>query len=87
MISRKAKKRRAARREASIGADGQQRWSLRKDPEVARVTFDESRQHVDPTGRYFQVEVVGKSEYGSPPALDFVHRLLPETIDSRFGIR
>jgi uncharacterized membrane protein YdfJ with MMPL/SSD domain len=48
---------------------------LRADPEVARVTFDESRQHVDPTGRYFQIEVVGKSEYGSPPALDFVHRL------------
>src|SRR5215211_3142403 len=48
---------------------------LRKDPEVARVTFDESRQHVDPTGHYFQIEVVGKSEYGSPPALDFVHRL------------
>jgi len=48
---------------------------LRKDPEVARATFDESRQYVDPTGRYFQIEVVGKSEYGSPPALDFVHRL------------
>jgi uncharacterized membrane protein YdfJ with MMPL/SSD domain len=48
---------------------------LRADPEVARVGFDESRQHVDPTGRYLNVEVSGKSEYGSPPALDFVDRL------------
>jgi putative drug exporter of the RND superfamily len=55
---------------------------LPKDPEVARVTFDESRQHVDPSGRYFQIEVVGKSEYGSPPALDFVHRLRDRIIPS-----
>jgi RND superfamily putative drug exporter len=48
---------------------------LRKDPEVAAVTFDDTRQHVDPTERYFQVEVIGKSEYGSPSALDFVDRL------------
>jgi uncharacterized membrane protein YdfJ with MMPL/SSD domain len=48
---------------------------LRADPEVAAVTFDDTRQHVDPTGHYFQVEVIGKSEYGSPPALDFVDRL------------
>jgi putative drug exporter of the RND superfamily len=48
---------------------------LGADPEVARVTFDDSPQHVDPTGRYFHMEVVGKSEYGSPPALEFVDRL------------
>jgi putative drug exporter of the RND superfamily len=48
---------------------------LREDPEVARVTFDDTPQHVDSTRRYFQVEVIGKSEYGSPPALDFVDRL------------
>jgi RND superfamily putative drug exporter len=48
---------------------------LREDPEVAAVTFDDTRQHVDPTGRYFQVEVIGKSEYGSSSALDFVDRL------------
>jgi putative drug exporter of the RND superfamily len=55
---------------------------LRADPEVARVTFDESPQHVDPTGRYFNIEVVGKSEYGSPPALDFVDRLRDGIIPS-----
>jgi RND superfamily putative drug exporter len=48
---------------------------LRADPEVARVDFDESPQHVDPTGRYLHVQVIGKSEYGSPAALDFVDRL------------
>jgi uncharacterized membrane protein YdfJ with MMPL/SSD domain len=45
---------------------------LEADPEVARVTFDDSPQHVDPSGQYFQLEVVGESEYGSPAALDFV---------------
>jgi RND superfamily putative drug exporter len=48
---------------------------LRSDPEVARVTFAETPQHVDPSERYFHVEVTGKSEYGAPPALDFVDRL------------
>jgi RND superfamily putative drug exporter len=48
---------------------------LRADPEVAAVRFDDTRQHVDSSGRYFQIEVIGKSEYGSPPALDFVDRL------------
>jgi RND superfamily putative drug exporter len=55
---------------------------LRADPEVASVTFDDTRQHVDPTRRYFQVEVIGKSEYGSPPALDFVDRLRDDIIPS-----
>jgi putative drug exporter of the RND superfamily len=48
---------------------------LRADPEVAQVQFGSGPQYVDPTGRYFHLEVVGKSEYGSPPALAFVHRL------------
>src|ERR671919_977434 len=53
---------------------------LRADPEVARVNFGATRQYVDPTGRYFHVEVVGKSEYGSPAALDFVDRLRGEIL-------
>jgi RND superfamily putative drug exporter len=53
---------------------------LRKDPEVASVTFDDTRQHVDPTRRYSNIEVIGKSEYGSPAALDFVHRLRDDII-------
>jgi uncharacterized membrane protein YdfJ with MMPL/SSD domain len=53
---------------------------LRQDQEVAAVVFDESRQHVDPTKRYFHIEVIGKSEYGSPAALDFVDRLRDDII-------
>jgi uncharacterized membrane protein YdfJ with MMPL/SSD domain len=53
---------------------------LRADPEVAQVNFGATPQYVDPTGRYFHVEVVGKSEYGSPPALDFVDRLRGEIV-------
>jgi RND superfamily putative drug exporter len=53
---------------------------LRQDPEVAAVVFGESRQHVDPTERYFHVEVIGQSEYGSPSALDFVDRLRDDII-------
>jgi putative drug exporter of the RND superfamily len=44
------------------------------------VNFGATPQYVDPTGRYFHVEVVGKSEYGSPPALDFVDRLRGEIV-------
>jgi uncharacterized membrane protein YdfJ with MMPL/SSD domain len=51
------------------------REGLRADPEVARVDFGSGPQYVDPTGRYFRMDVVGRSEYGSPPALDFVDRL------------
>jgi uncharacterized membrane protein YdfJ with MMPL/SSD domain len=48
---------------------------LKADPEVAAVRFGERRQFVDRTARYLNIEVVGKSEYGEPPALDFVDRL------------
>jgi uncharacterized membrane protein YdfJ with MMPL/SSD domain len=49
---------------------------LRADPEVAGVSLDqESRQFVDPTRQYLQMRVTGKSEYGTPEALDFVSRL------------
>jgi putative drug exporter of the RND superfamily len=54
---------------------------LTADPEVAGVSFDpESPQSVDPTGRYLHVEVTGRSEYGVPPALDFVDRLRDDII-------
>jgi RND superfamily putative drug exporter len=53
---------------------------LRQDPEVAGIRFDDTPQHVDPTHTYFNVEVIGKSEYGSPPALDFVDRLRDDII-------
>ena len=65
---------------AARAAIGELITRLRQDPEVAAVVFDESRQHVDPTKRYFHIEVIGKSEYGSPAALDFVDRLRDDII-------
>ncbi len=54
---------------------------LRADPEVAGVRFEPGdEQYVDPTGRYLHVEVVGKNDYGTPPAQDFVDRLRGEII-------
>jgi RND superfamily putative drug exporter len=54
--------------------------ALRADPEVAGVTFDSSGQEVDPTGRYLNIQVVGKSEYGVPAALRFVDRLRDDIV-------
>ena len=50
---------------------------LRADPEVAAVdfTFTGGPQYVDESRRYLHMDVTGKSEYGSPAALDFVDRL------------
>jgi RND superfamily putative drug exporter len=48
---------------------------LSRDPQVAAVRFDPMRQHVDPTLRYLNVEVIGRSDYGKPESLDFVSRL------------
>ena len=47
---------------------------LRRDPEVALVRTGGQRL-VDPTGRYRQVVVAGRHEYGSPEAQRFVSRL------------
>ncbi|MBA2537012.1 MAG: MMPL family transporter, partial [Actinobacteria bacterium] len=52
---------------------------LEADPEVAAVDM-EGPLTVDETGRYLNVQVTGKSEYGAPPALDFVHRLRGDII-------
>jgi RND superfamily putative drug exporter len=48
---------------------------LAADPETADVQTGPRAPFVDPTGRYQRAIVIGRSEYGSPPALDFVHRL------------
>jgi uncharacterized membrane protein YdfJ with MMPL/SSD domain len=54
---------------------------LTADDEVAAVAFEPgSPQHVDPTRRYLQLQVMGKSEYGVPAALDFVDRLRDEIV-------
>jgi putative drug exporter of the RND superfamily len=57
---------------------------LRADPEVAAVEL-EGPLAVDETGRYLNIGVTGKSEYGAPPALDFVDRLRGDIVpDARF---
>jgi uncharacterized membrane protein YdfJ with MMPL/SSD domain len=53
---------------------------LEADPEVASIRFDQTPQHIDPTGRYLNVEVVGENEYGAPSSLEFVDRLRGDII-------
>jgi len=48
---------------------------LRRDPEVVYVRYRPGRPFVDASGRYAQLVVAGKHEYGEGPAQDFVHRL------------
>jgi RND superfamily putative drug exporter len=55
---------------------------LARDPRVAAVQLDTTPQHVDPTGRYVNVEVVGREEYGRPESLEFVERLRGTLIPS-----
>jgi uncharacterized membrane protein YdfJ with MMPL/SSD domain len=63
---------------------------VRRDPEVVLVEFGRGRRFVDPTGRYAQVIVAGRHEYGDEPAQQFVSRLRHTIIPSaRFpaGVR
>lgn len=53
---------------------------LRNDREVAQVFFLPSGRFVDPSGRYAQVMVAGRSDYGQESAQAFVHRLRQEII-------
>ena len=50
------------------------------DREVARVFYVPSGRFVDPSGRYAQVLVAGRREYGSPEEQAFVHRLRGEIL-------
>jgi RND superfamily putative drug exporter len=49
--------------------------AVRKDPEVELVRSGAGRRFVDPSGRYGQVIVAGRHEYGDEPAQQFVSRL------------
>ncbi len=55
---------------------------LQADPQVAAVRFEPTPEHVDPTLRYLNVEVVGVREYGRPESIEFVERLRAEIIPS-----
>ncbi|MEI7760909.1 MAG: MMPL family transporter [Thermoleophilia bacterium] len=62
-------------------AVGRLRKGLEADPEVARVDFRPGDpQYVDASGRYLNVQVIGKSDYGKTASLDFVDRLRGEII-------
>jgi putative drug exporter of the RND superfamily len=50
---------------------------LRRDPEVGRKYF---LPVADASARYLKLEVVGESEYGTPPALEFVDRLRDDIV-------
>jgi putative drug exporter of the RND superfamily len=65
---------------AITGAVDRLERSLESDLEVALVRFDATRQHVDPTRRYLNIEVVGERDYGKPESLQFVSRLRGELI-------
>jgi uncharacterized membrane protein YdfJ with MMPL/SSD domain len=54
--------------------------ALLGDREVAAVRFAATPQHVDPSGRYLNVEVVGRRDYGKPESLEFVERLRDEVV-------
>ncbi len=56
--------------------------TLRADPQVMAVQLDTTRQHVDRTGRYLNIEVIGKEDYGKPESLDFVMRLRKDIVPS-----
>jgi RND superfamily putative drug exporter len=49
--------------------------AIRKDPEVELVQYGAGRRFVDPSGRYGQVIVAGRHEYGDEPSQQFVSRL------------
>jgi RND superfamily putative drug exporter len=56
--------------------------ALRRDPEVTLLHAGQAHGLVDPSGRYRQVIVDGRHEYGEEPAQQFVHRLRDQIIAS-----
>src|ERR671935_282267 len=53
---------------------------VRRDPEVRFVRYGPTRPWLDPSGRYAQVVVAGKHEYGEEAAQRFVHRLRDDIV-------
>lgn len=66
---------------AILASLGRLQSRLEDDPQVARVDFrPEERQFVDETGRYLNLQITGKEDYGTPGSLDFVERLRGEIV-------
>ena len=53
---------------------------LERDPEVAAVAAPPNGRYVDRSGRYRQVAIAGRHDYGFPEAQAFVHRLRDQLI-------
>jgi len=64
-----------ARRPGVQAALQRLRSEVEADSEVAFVQTGRGSRFVDPSGRYEQMIVAGKHEYGDEPAQSFVHRL------------
>jgi RND superfamily putative drug exporter len=71
---------RGARDSRVQAAVGRLAASIRADRETALVRVAARPPFVDPTGRYEQLVVAGRHEYGSEPAQRFVSRLRGELI-------
>ena len=50
------------------------------DPETVKVVSGQGPLFVDPTGRYLRLQAIGRSEYGTPPAMDFVRRFRSDIV-------
>jgi uncharacterized membrane protein YdfJ with MMPL/SSD domain len=55
---------------------------LKADPEVAEVISGKGPVFVDPTGRYFHLQAIGREDYGMPASQDFVKRLRDDIVPS-----
>jgi RND superfamily putative drug exporter len=55
---------------------------IEADPEVTQVLTGSTGQFVDATGRYEQVTVIGKHEYGDEPSQSLVDRLRDKVVPS-----
>jgi RND superfamily putative drug exporter len=72
----------AARSPAAQAAVAQLVRRIEADPEVAYVQTGTSSRFVDPSGRYEQVIVAGKHEYGDAPSQALLHRLRDRIVPS-----
>jgi uncharacterized membrane protein YdfJ with MMPL/SSD domain len=55
---------------------------LSREPEVAAVHYRARLPYIDASGRYEQLVVAGKHEYGAPQAQSFVHTLREKIVPS-----
>jgi len=65
---------------AVTAAVGRLKEAVQADPQTVSVLVGQGAQGVDPTGRYLRVQAVGRDEYGTPAAMDFVDRLRSEIV-------